>query len=192
MNPPLAYKATPIAEPASAPATRRTPPNDHMKKLSSILASIALPLGGIAVLLGLWATLSATVAPDLPSPVKTWQESKLYIVEPFANRGELDRGILAFTSGANAGRAMEIKSHTHRGGLIEIELWQPMGEPIAVGDAFTATAGCDKRLETCVARFANAINYRGFPHMPGNDFIAAVAQPGSTPRLAGSAAEIGG
>ncbi|MEO8651753.1 MAG: phage BR0599 family protein, partial [Hyphomicrobiaceae bacterium] len=34
-------------------------------------------------------------------------------------------------------------------------------------------------------RFANAINYRGFPHMPGNDFVTAVAQPGSTPQLGG-------
>lgn len=106
--------------------------------------------------------------------------------------GWFNRGIITFTSGTNAGRTMEIKSHTHRGGLVEIELWQPMGEPIAVGDAIEATAGCDKRLETCAARFANAINYRGFPHMPGNDFVSAVAQPGNTPRPAGRAAEIGG
>jgi uncharacterized phage protein (TIGR02218 family) len=106
--------------------------------------------------------------------------------------GWFNRGILAFTSGANASRAMEIKSHTHRGGLVEIELWQPMGEPIATGDVITATAGCDKRLDTCVARFANAINYRGFPHMPGNDFVTAVAQPGNTPRPAGSVSEFGG
>jgi len=87
---------------------------------------------------------------------------------------------------------MEIKSHTNRGGLVDIELWQTVGEPIAVGDTITATAGCDKRLDTCVTRFANAINYRGFPHMPGNDFVAAVAQPGNTPRPAGSVAEFGG
>jgi uncharacterized phage protein (TIGR02218 family) len=97
-----------------------------------------------------------------------------------------NRGILAFTSGPNDGRAMEIKNHTHRAGLIEIELWQPMGEPVAIGDTITATAGCDKRLETCTARFANAVNYRGFPHMPGNDFVTAVAQPGSTPRHSGA------
>lgn len=100
--------------------------------------------------------------------------------------GWFNRGILAFTSGANAGRAMEIKSHTVRAGLVEIELWQPMGEPISIGDTITATAGCDKRLETCAARFENALNYRGFPHMPGNDFVTAVAQPGSTPRATGA------
>ena len=30
-------------------------------------------------------------------PLKTWEVSKLYIVEPFAKRGELDQGILRFT-----------------------------------------------------------------------------------------------
>ncbi len=105
--------------------------------------------------------------------------------------GWFNRGVLAFTSGANASRAMEIKSHTIRAGMIEIELWQPMGETIAIGDTIIATAGCDKRIETCAARFANTANYRGFPHMPGNDFVTAVAQPGNTPRPAGSTIDLG-
>ena len=100
------------------------------------------------------------------------------------------RGMITFTSGANAGRAMEIKNHTIRATSIEIELWQSMGEPIMIGDAIVATAGCDKRIETCAGRFTNAVNYRGFPHMPGNDFITAVAEPGNAPRP-GNAAGIG-
>ena len=31
--------------------------------------------------------------------------------------------------------------------------------------------GCDKRFETCVSRFANAANFRGEPHLPGNDLL---------------------
>lgn len=31
--------------------------------------------------------------------------------------------------------------------------------------------GCDKRFETCVARFDNAANFRGEPHLPGNDLL---------------------
>ena len=46
------------------------------------------------------------------------------------------------------------------------------------GQAFTITAGCDKHLDTCKAKFANVVNFRGFPHMPGNDFVTAVARPG--------------
>lgn len=34
---------------------------------------------------------------DLPTPGETWKASSLYITQPFAKRGELDQGILAFT-----------------------------------------------------------------------------------------------
>ena len=42
----------------------------------------------------IWWLASATVAPDLPSPAKTWEESKLYVLEPFEKRGEMDQGVL--------------------------------------------------------------------------------------------------
>jgi uncharacterized phage protein (TIGR02218 family) len=31
--------------------------------------------------------------------------------------------------------------------------------------------GCDKRLATCTDRFANALNFRGEPHVPGGDIL---------------------
>ena len=31
--------------------------------------------------------------------------------------------------------------------------------------------GCDRALATCRDRFANVPNFRGFPHIPGNDFV---------------------
>ena len=52
-----------------------------------------LSLVGIILLLGLWTLLSGNVSKDLPSPLKTWQESKLYIVQPWDKRGEMDQGI---------------------------------------------------------------------------------------------------
>ena len=39
------------------------------------------------------------------------------------------------------------------------------------GDDFVVRAGCDKRLETCRDRFANVVNFRGFPHIPGQDTV---------------------
>lgn len=56
-----------------------------------------LPLFGILVVLAAWALLSAGPAANLPSPVETWRASRIYILEPFAKRGELDQGILRFT-----------------------------------------------------------------------------------------------
>lgn len=96
------------------------------------------------------------------------------------------RGLIRFTSGANAGRSFEIKRHLLSGGAPVIELWQePIHEP-SPGDAFTATAGCDKQVSTCAAKFANVANFRGFPHMPGNDFVSAVASSGRVPTTSGS------
>src|SRR5215472_16619174 len=66
-----------------------------MKKL---LVSVALSMVGVLLMLGLWAGLSATVSKNLPSPIKTWQESKLYIVQPWEKRGEMDQGILRMAS----------------------------------------------------------------------------------------------
>jgi nitrate/nitrite transport system permease protein len=60
------------------------------------LKNLLLPLVGAAVVLSVWALSSATWAPALPSPWQTWEASKLYIVDPFEKRGELDQGILRF------------------------------------------------------------------------------------------------
>jgi nitrate/nitrite transport system permease protein len=58
---------------------------------------LLLPLGGVAVIFALWALTSATLSRNLPSPVKTWEASRPYVVDPFEKRGELDQGILRFT-----------------------------------------------------------------------------------------------
>jgi uncharacterized phage protein (TIGR02218 family) len=87
-------------------------------------------------------------------------------------------GLLTWTGGANNGRAMEVKRHDTGSGEAEIELWRSMASAIAPGDAFTVTAGCDKTFPTCKAKFANGVNFRGFPHIPGNSFVIAVPGPG--------------
>src|SRR5687767_4957922 len=58
-----------------------------------------LPLFGIALAGFAWWFASMQIT-DLPSPVKTWEESKLYVLEPWAKRGEMDQGmgLLAFYS----------------------------------------------------------------------------------------------
>jgi uncharacterized phage protein (TIGR02218 family) len=53
-----------------------------------------------------------------------------------------------------------------------------MPEPIALGDTFAVTAGCDKRFPTCRDRFNNTVNFRGFPHIPGNDFVVSYPNAG--------------
>lgn len=50
--------------------------------------------------------------------------------------------------------------------------------PFAPGDAVEATVGCDRTAATCAARFANIANFRGFPHLPGDDWLTAAPAAG--------------
>lgn len=52
-------------------------------------------------------------------------------------------------------------------------LWEPMPYTIPPGTTYTLTPGCDKTLATCRDVFDNVVNFRGEPHLPGNDALAA-------------------
>ena len=78
-------------------------------------------------------------------------------------------GVLTWTSGANAGRAMRVAGHAGA----EIGLARGPRFAIADGDAFVVTAGCDKSFAVCGVRFGNRANFRGFPHMPGPEAVLA-------------------
>lgn len=100
--------------------------------------------------------------------------------------GLFTRGTLTFTSGANAGYTSEIKLHRNVSGQVDVHLWQPAPKPIVVGTGVALRQGCDKRFSTCVSRFGNGARFRGFPHMPGNDFIIGTAKSGQASLDGGS------
>jgi uncharacterized phage protein (TIGR02218 family) len=100
--------------------------------------------------------------------------------------GWFTAGRVSFTSGANDGLAIEVKVHRVDSGGVLIDLWQQMPETIAVGDTFAVTAGCDKRFATCRDRFANGVNFRGFPQIPGNDFVVSYPNAGEPGNDGGS------
>ncbi len=85
--------------------------------------------------------------------------------------GWFDFGVVDWTGGANAGRRGEIATHTLADGVATITLFEAPVRAIAPGDAVTITAGCDKRHATCRDRFGNAVNFRGFPSIPGDDLV---------------------
>ena len=87
----------------------------------------------------------------------------------------LARGTAEFASGANAGRKGEVKFHREMAAGTLIELWQPPPFPVLNGAQMILRAGCDKQFETCKAKFANGVNFRGFPHIPGDDFVLSYA-----------------
>ncbi|MBK3396416.1 DUF2163 domain-containing protein [Methylobacterium ajmalii] len=90
-----------------------------------------------------------------------------------------EAGRLVWTSGANAGAAVEVRAHGLAGGLASLDLWEPMPAPISPGDTFQVVAGCDKSLASCRDKFANVLNFRGFPDLPGNDYAVAYAVQGA-------------
>jgi len=77
-------------------------------------------------------------------------------------------GVVAWLTGLNAGLRMEVQ--TFAAGAFVLVL--PMPYVIAAGDTFTVVPGCRKRFtEDCVGKFSNAVNFRGFPHIPGNNRV---------------------
>lgn len=90
--------------------------------------------------------------------------------------GWFARGTVEWTSGGNAGRIGEVKFHRVAGAEVVIELWQGASFAVSPGDTFAIRAGCDKQFSTCKTKFANGVNFRGFPHMPGDDFVLTYAR----------------
>ncbi len=87
-------------------------------------------------------------------------------------------GTVTWTGGANAGRDAEVMMHEVGSTDVTITLLEAPVLAIAVGDTFDITAGCDKLFETCTGRFANGVNFRGFPHIPGQDTVIRYAAKG--------------
>jgi nitrate/nitrite transport system permease protein len=95
------------------------------------LAAMVSPLLGIGVTLLIWTVISTTVAPDLPSPVKTWEESKQYILDPFFKDGEMNQGIGRF--------ALLSLVRVAKGFLLAIVIGTPLGFLLGLSTFFHKT-----------------------------------------------------
>ncbi len=89
--------------------------------------------------------------------------------------GIFSAGIVVFTSGANNGLAIEVKEYNKLTSGGQILLTLPMPFPIAIGDSYTMSKGCDKTTDTCFNRFSNIANFRGEPSVPGLDKMLETA-----------------
>ena len=82
-------------------------------------------------------------------------------------------GSLEWLTGRNKGLISKIKFDKIKDADRVVEVWEEAPHAIEVGDQFKLIAGCDKTPETCRLKFSNFSNYRGFPQMPGEDWVAA-------------------
>jgi uncharacterized phage protein (TIGR02218 family) len=92
--------------------------------------------------------------------------------------GWFTHGRLTALSGAAEGLVALIRLDQHGGTQRRITLWDSLRAPVAAGDLFRLEAGCDKQAATCRNKFANFLNFRGFPHIPGEDWLTAYPKVG--------------
>jgi hypothetical protein len=78
-------------------------------------------------------------------------------------------GGLTFETGPNAGKTLQIKDWTDTGDVIELLFAAPFD--ITAAEVVRLYPGCDVRKTTCITKFDNIVNYRGFPFIPGPDFL---------------------
>lgn len=87
--------------------------------------------------------------------------------------GWFARGRLVVVDGAAEGVVGSIKRDRIVAGSRQIELWEMLSAGFSPGDRVRLEVGCDKRLETCRTKFDNILNFRGFPDIPGDDWLVS-------------------
>ncbi|MEO0916794.1 MAG: phage BR0599 family protein, partial [Pseudomonadota bacterium] len=83
------------------------------------------------------------------------------------------RGRVIVLTGASAGQVGLVKRDRETQTGRVIELWEAFAGGLVPGDELRIEAGCDKRVETCRAKFDNLLNFRGFPDIPGEDWLVS-------------------
>lgn len=96
-------------------------------------------------------------------------------------------GPVKWLSGANKDADGLIRVDRLDGSARIFELWEETKLPIQRGDTIRLYAGCDRTAEMCAAKFDNFLNFRGFPHIPGEDW--SVAYPVRGTRMDGESRE---
>lgn len=76
-------------------------------------------------------------------------------------------GTLRWLTGRNGGVMQAVMDNE----ADRATLADPPPFPVEEGVLALLTQGCDRRLETCAARFNNAVNFRGEPYLPGTDLL---------------------
>lgn len=123
------------------------------------------------------AIFTAHKAWSYPFTVVTVTDRRLFEISVNAARLAsdgtfFDGGLLTFSTGNNVDVSREIGVFTPNSsndGTVRLYLRMPY--VIQVGDTGVLYPGCDKNLSTCKARFSNVVNFRGFPHIPGDKYL---------------------
>ncbi len=94
-------------------------------------------------------------------------------------QGWFTGGRLTVQSGEAAGLWGSIKRDQQEAGARRITLWEQLQGGLRAGDQLRLEPGCDKSMQSCRLKFNNLLNYQGFPDIPGEDWVMAVAKSSS-------------
>jgi uncharacterized phage protein (TIGR02218 family) len=78
-------------------------------------------------------------------------------------------GVASILSGPAISWRNDVVRISEQATLWTIHLSRPFPVAPLPSDAISLTMGCDKSFATCRARFANGLNFRGQPTLPGDD-----------------------
>lgn len=85
-----------------------------------------------------------------------------------------------------SGQALGLSRHIREDRLVGearvLTLWDGLRAPLWPGDLLRVEVGCDKQAGTCRMKFDNFLNFRGFPHIPGEDWMTAYPKAGKANR----------
>lgn len=87
--------------------------------------------------------------------------------------GWFTKGRVTVLTGAGQGAVGVVKHDRDVAGQRVIEVWEMLSAALSPGDRVRIEPGCDKRLATCRDKFANLANFRGFPDIPGEDWLVS-------------------
>jgi uncharacterized phage protein (TIGR02218 family) len=87
-------------------------------------------------------------------------------------------GVLRWLTGRNEGLVGVIRAETLDKGTRQLQLASEPALGMVAGDRLLLTAGCDRSARTCREKFGNFLNFRGFPHIPGEDWVVAYPKQG--------------
>ncbi len=83
------------------------------------------------------------------------------------------RGRATVLTGNALGQVGVIKRDREAEGGRLVELWESVSGSVVAGDRIRLEAGCDKQAVTCREKFDNFLNFRGFPSIPGEDWLVS-------------------
>ncbi|PZO65275.1 MAG: hypothetical protein DI498_09540 [Paracoccus denitrificans] len=87
------------------------------------------------------------------------------------DKGWFQGGVMVVSSGPAAGLSVPIRQDLQVGKLRQVALWKNPTIAPGLGDTVRLTAGCDKAAKTCRLKFLNFANFRGFPHIPPEEWM---------------------